>query len=371
ELTNHLGNVLVVINDKKIPEFNILDTPGSGLKAFNADVLTYSDYYPFGMIIDARHRSKTDYRYGFQGQEMDNEIKGEGNPLNYTFRMHDPRVGRFFAVDPLTKKYPFYSPYAFSGNRVLDAVELEGLEPEEIVDKSGKITKPIIGLLTGAFLFDKTRIQNTNWVSASNPNLTTAQKIHYVFTTGKPQATSFYNSVIYADSEKPKGQKYWIGLVAHEQSHQDDARKQGNNSFYFTYVGDGINYSYRSIPTEEMAFRIEEKYVPLLLKYKNGTVMDILNSKDNFTENQKAMSLEKIGAEFRMNVILEGEIQNNRKEIKYYKNTVTKMRTEARRRGENENSTKVLLFEAFTRDLEKENKNLKNEQNEIKKTYSL
>ena len=43
--------------------------------------------------------------------------------------MHDPRVGRFFATDPLEKKYPFYSPYAFSGNRVIDAVELEGLEP--------------------------------------------------------------------------------------------------------------------------------------------------------------------------------------------------------------------------------------------------
>jgi|GEM_PF-5212261 len=43
--------------------------------------------------------------------------------------MHDPRVGRFFAVDPLTKQYPFYSPYQFSGNRVIDAVELEGREP--------------------------------------------------------------------------------------------------------------------------------------------------------------------------------------------------------------------------------------------------
>ena len=43
--------------------------------------------------------------------------------------MHDPRVGRFFAVDPLASKYPFYSPYSFSGNRVTDMVELEGLEP--------------------------------------------------------------------------------------------------------------------------------------------------------------------------------------------------------------------------------------------------
>jgi hypothetical protein len=42
--------------------------------------------------------------------------------------MHDPRIGRFFAVDPLTKKYPHNSPYAFSENRVVDGIELEGLE---------------------------------------------------------------------------------------------------------------------------------------------------------------------------------------------------------------------------------------------------
>jgi len=48
--------------------------------------------------------------------------------------MHDPRLGRFFAVDPLFRKYPFYSPYAFSGNRVIDAVELEGLEPHAVAD---------------------------------------------------------------------------------------------------------------------------------------------------------------------------------------------------------------------------------------------
>ena len=69
------------------------------------------------------------YRYGFQGQEKDDEVKGTGNSINYKYRMHDPRIGRFFAVDPLTAKYPFYSPYAFSGNRVIDMVELEGLEP--------------------------------------------------------------------------------------------------------------------------------------------------------------------------------------------------------------------------------------------------
>jgi hypothetical protein len=44
--------------------------------------------------------------------------------------MHDPRIGRFFVVDPLAAKYPYNSTYAFSENRLIDGVELEGLEYE-------------------------------------------------------------------------------------------------------------------------------------------------------------------------------------------------------------------------------------------------
>jgi RHS repeat-associated protein len=80
------------------------------------------------MLVPRRHGSLESYKYGFQGQEKDDEIKGEGNSLNYTFRMHDPRVGRFFARDPLSAKFPWNSPYAFSENRVIDGLELEGLE---------------------------------------------------------------------------------------------------------------------------------------------------------------------------------------------------------------------------------------------------
>jgi RHS repeat-associated protein len=68
------------------------------------------------------------YRYGFQGQEKDDEIKGAGNSVNFKYRVHDPRLGRFFAVDPLIKKYPHYSSYSFSGNKVIAHIEIEGLE---------------------------------------------------------------------------------------------------------------------------------------------------------------------------------------------------------------------------------------------------
>gem|GEM_PF-3848058 len=90
------------------------------------------------MLMPGRHANTGDYRYGFQGQEMDDEVKGEGNSVNFKYRMHDPRVGRFFARDPLASQYPFYSPYQFSGNRLIDMVELEGLEPSEPGNEEGE-----------------------------------------------------------------------------------------------------------------------------------------------------------------------------------------------------------------------------------------
>jgi RHS repeat-associated protein len=87
-----------------------------------------SDYSPFGVLLIERATESSFYRKGFQGQEHDDEVKGEGNSVNFAYRMHDPRVGRFFAVDPLARQYPHYSPYSFSGNKVIAYGELEGLE---------------------------------------------------------------------------------------------------------------------------------------------------------------------------------------------------------------------------------------------------
>ena len=101
----------------------------------------YIGNHPFGMLVPNRHASSAAYRYGFQGQEKDDELKGEGNSLNYKFRMHDPRVGRFFAVDPLTHEYPWYTPYSFSGNKVIAFVELEGLEEKSLEDMGDDINE--------------------------------------------------------------------------------------------------------------------------------------------------------------------------------------------------------------------------------------
>ena len=82
------------------------------------------------------------YRFGFQGQEKDDEIYGAtGTSYAFEYRMHDPRVGRFWSIDPLAGQFPHNSPYAFSENRVLDRIEFEGLEAWPTDPNAGPVTQ--------------------------------------------------------------------------------------------------------------------------------------------------------------------------------------------------------------------------------------
>ena len=68
------------------------------------------------MLVPRRHGSLESYKYGFQGQEKDDELKGEGNSYDYGARFYDSRIGRFFSLDPLQKQFPYESNYNFVSN---------------------------------------------------------------------------------------------------------------------------------------------------------------------------------------------------------------------------------------------------------------
>ena len=125
ELSNHLGNVLVTVSDKKIG----IDANADGIiDYYNADVITAQDYAPFGAILPGRKYAQvsSSYRYGFNGKENDKDA-GEGIQ-DYGMRIYDGRLGRFLSEDPLTKKYPELTPYQFASNTPIQAIDLNGLE---------------------------------------------------------------------------------------------------------------------------------------------------------------------------------------------------------------------------------------------------
>jgi RHS repeat-associated protein len=81
------------------------------------------------MIMPGRRFSAGgSYRFGFNGKEDDDEVKGDGNQQDYGMRIYDPRLGRFLSVDPLTKCFAMLTPYQYASNRPIDGIDLDGLE---------------------------------------------------------------------------------------------------------------------------------------------------------------------------------------------------------------------------------------------------
>jgi RHS repeat-associated protein len=137
ELSNHLGNVLAVISDRKL---QVLDGGMSLGHYFTADIWSARDYYPFGMGMGGRSWSQnSSYRFGFNGKETDEETGLQ----DYGFRIYHPAISKFLSVDPLAPDYPWYTPYQFAGNKPIAAVDLDGLE-EHIVIYSQTAQKALL-----------------------------------------------------------------------------------------------------------------------------------------------------------------------------------------------------------------------------------
>jgi hypothetical protein len=70
------------------------------------------------MLLSGRHFDSGKYRYGFNGQEKDDEIYGESNATTAQYWEYDARLGKRWNIDPWLKSWE--SPYAtFSNSPIL------------------------------------------------------------------------------------------------------------------------------------------------------------------------------------------------------------------------------------------------------------
>lgn len=121
ELSNHLGNVLAVITDRKIAKDINADLR---LDYFEVDYLSFTDYYPFGMQMKERLWSSGGYRYGFNGKEKDDEVSGEGNNMDFGARIYESRLGRWMSLD--LKSKAFQSNYIFAKDCPITFIDPDG-----------------------------------------------------------------------------------------------------------------------------------------------------------------------------------------------------------------------------------------------------
>jgi len=100
------------------------------------------NYDPFGMLTVGRSWSGgSEYRYGFNGKEQDDETAGNDVAVDFGARIYDGRLGRWLSVDPLQKKYADLSSYCFVGNMPIIATDPTGkfiIVQGKIIGEDGK-----------------------------------------------------------------------------------------------------------------------------------------------------------------------------------------------------------------------------------------
>ncbi|SFF07576.1 RHS repeat-associated core domain-containing protein [Chitinophaga sp. CF118] len=297
ELTNHLGNVLAVVSDKK----NGADENGDGIiESYNADVISAYDYYPFGSLMPGRTFSSDNnkYRYGFNGKENDNEVKGEGNQQDYGFRIYDPRIGKFLSVDPLTKSYPELTPYQFAGNMPIRFIDLDGLEPADPGKKKGdytvaakKGTEDYFGWRWNDGTKGKkgfweqgasTKYMNGNvFANSGDDDLT---KTHYP----DQQINSVNNSMMYHSNSFPAA--FELGMSMESDVRQNEGRMLIQ---HFTF-GNGSGLSFK--PNSEMAsmLGIDPNFVKIATGFETK-VLTYLKENRNLEEFNGTQVLRDLG----------------------------------------------------------------------------
>ena len=148
ELTDHRGNVMAVITDKK----KQVDNDNDGIvDYYEADVVKATDYSSFGAPLPGRTFEIQEYKYGYNGKENDKETGYQ----DYGFRMYDPNIGRFISVDPITKKFPDLTPYQFASNTPIQAIDLDGTEAVRV----SRIQYAV---------YDRTKLKKTEWLEVAS-----------------------------------------------------------------------------------------------------------------------------------------------------------------------------------------------------------
>jgi hypothetical protein len=140
------------------------------------------------------------------------------------------------SVDPITKQYPWYTPYQFAGNTPIQAVDLDGGEPKSIVafnPSTGyyKFTKPALTLLNLVSGVSDQRISQVNiktpsqvWFANNNGAMTAVDRIQY--------DNDYFDSgnFFYGMDSKPAINN-WLDISSHEVGHLLQADKYGTKNY--------------------------------------------------------------------------------------------------------------------------------------------
>ncbi len=136
---DNYGNVVASGNYTTAGTYNLSFTPASTSATYTLEFhMTKASAFCFFRVDDVLvsyddtttvtvcKEVEDGYRYGFNSMEKDDQVKGRGNSYDFGARMYDSRLGRFLSLDAFTINFASQSPYSFSGNMPIWAIDQDG-----------------------------------------------------------------------------------------------------------------------------------------------------------------------------------------------------------------------------------------------------
>ena len=123
-------------------------------------------------------------------------------------RLYNPALGRFLSVDPISKQFPWYTPYQFAGNKPIWATDLDGME-EKLATNKGVVFHPKIK--------DKD-IEYYSYDMGGGNEARTTDKVNWTYTAESNGFKKIYNW------NSTSGKKEWTPIFDEKENY--DARNQ-------------------------------------------------------------------------------------------------------------------------------------------------
>jgi RHS repeat-associated protein len=225
------------------------------------------------MLVPNKHGASDNYRFGFQGQEMDNELKGDGNSYDFGERLLDPRVGRWASTDNVEK--PWLSPYQFAANNPINNVDPDGndeihfyYKTQQMLGSDGKaytqltLSSEIIknnsehtffmhssqGAVTEFHPFKSDRTPNTGSRSAYDTKLPLSKGTSWFFGIGEKGVDdhAFFGELLQAAPEI--------------MEHYSDIKKDGMRFQGAVDMAGSVDFAEKVISAEETVYALVDGY---------------------------------------------------------------------------------------------------------------
>ena len=195
-------------------------------------------YYPFGLtmagISSRAANSLENSHQKFQGQPFDDEFDLDW--YGFKWRNHDPQIGRFIQIDPLSEDYVHNSTYAFSENKVTSHIELEGLEAlplsRDLWQQAQALppqAKVVAGIGIALFALGELIIEHPQAIGGGGKSQSYPATFDLYIKSGEAKASGNSNSASESNQASNTNSRAGKSFTPKEKQKVIEANKQKNN----------------------------------------------------------------------------------------------------------------------------------------------